>query len=93
MWTLDVADRQKDKPAVSGLDSTGRYIRFDDRGNAIWKWRTEEGKGVEDIDRTFSLLASLDNDALTIEDSQLSPLEDTGTDPYNSAARKPRSKP
>ena len=87
----------KKKEPVAGLDSTGRYIRFDDRGNAVWKFRTEDIEESQDADLTYNMLKSLDLDALEIEDTQiraarsLGKTEVMGSDPYNSGP-KPKKK-
>jgi hypothetical protein len=81
----------KKKPTPAGLDSTGRYIRFDDRGNAKWKWRTEKLGEDEDEDpeRTFNYLKSLENDSLQLEDTFVGKSPVRGRDPYNSTPKKP----
>lgn len=76
------------KNAVEGLDSTRRRIKFDERGNAVWKWQTENSDTAEESDLTFNMLKSLDIDSLEIEDSQVTKTIVPGTDPYNSSPKK-----
>jgi hypothetical protein len=64
-------------------------VRFDERGNAVWRWDTERALNEEeDIDKTFNFLKSLDNEDLSLEDSQIRKFEVPGKDPYNTADKK-----
>jgi hypothetical protein len=80
--TLEVdptrSDLLDDQHRVS-LDYTGEFatgtVDHDDRGQARWKWNTEDTPSG-DAERTFDLLKALNNDALRIEGSP----EETPTD-------------
>ena len=76
------------KDAVSGLESTRRQIKIDERGNAVWKWRTEDAEESQDADLTFNMLKSLDVASLEIEDMKIKKANRLGTDPYNSKPKK-----
>ncbi len=62
-------------------------VRFDDRGNAIWRWDPTNSGASEDTDKTYNLLKSLDTDALQLEDSKIIRGKAPGNDPYNSPGK------
>jgi len=65
---------------------TGR-IGFDDRGNAVWEWRTENGAFEKDVDtQRVKALQDSTGDFLSIEHEPRPTGRPTGNDPYSSAA-------
>jgi hypothetical protein len=85
------------------LDYTGEFasgvVDHDDRGQARWKWKTEDAPAAS-ADRTFDLLKALDNDAISIEkepqEVRTAPPRQSGYNPYDVGGptqRKSRRKP
>lgn len=62
-------------------------IGFDDRGNAVWEWRTETGEYQTDIDtQKVKAIQDSSGDSLSIaEDEQSS--HPVNHDPYSTAAQ------
>ena len=68
-------------------------VYHDERGEAHWGWATEQ----QALDRTFDELKALDNDALSLLDSEPAPRRPRaggGYKPYDAAAsNNKKSKP
>jgi len=62
-------------------------IAFDDRGNAIWEWRSENGGFGADVDtQKVKALQDSTGDSLSIEEGPPPAGRPIGNDPYSSAA-------
>src|SRR5271168_4001702 len=73
------------KQAKSQVPS-GR-IAFDDRGNAVWEWRTDNGTYKTDVDtQKVRAIQESTGDSLSLEDERPSTGRPVGHDPYSSAA-------
>jgi len=80
----------------AGENSSGRIDR-DDRGQARWKWITEEGAATASYEGTFDHLRALTNDALSIEADpeeakEPEPVRVVGYNPYDTGPKKARPK-
>ena len=64
---------------------TGR-IAFDDRGNAVWQWRTDTGSFSSEID-TRRVKALQESTGVQLGETAATP---RGTDPYSTADRPQR---
>jgi len=87
-------------PDALALDYTGEFasgvVDHDDRGQARWKWKTEDAP-IAPAERTFDLLKALDNDALSIESEpqevRKAPPRQSGYNPYDvGGPTKPKSR-
>jgi hypothetical protein len=88
--------RRTDKPAASDADVTltnahsAGGIQHDDRGEARWTWATEQPHA---LDRTFDELKALDNETLTLLESEpvvARPRPGSGYNPYDTTTPKQR---
>jgi len=60
--------------------ASGR-VSFDDRGRAVWEWRTDEDQFSRDVDT--NRLKALQVDALELDTTASSVRPAAGFDPYN----------
>jgi len=77
---------KKDLPLQPGRTT------FDDRGNAIWEWRTDAGTFTCDVD-TVQVRTLQDNSPLRLAEPSVPTGQDpysTATDPRNDEKKKPR---
>lgn len=60
-------------------------VKYDDFGNAWWKWLPEHPFGSSSIDMTFDQLSELDNSLLSLlgDPDQVAPKRGVGYDPYD----------
>jgi hypothetical protein len=64
-------------------------IAFDDRGKAIWEWRTDNGSFKSDVDtQEVKALQDRSGDFLSIEDDH--PNRPVNHDPYSTASQPPQ---
>jgi hypothetical protein len=86
-------DAKPDPPPPAGKQAkpesqlpSGR-IAFDDRGNAIWEWRTDNGAYKTDVDtQKVKAIQESTGDSLSLEDERPTTGRPAGHDPYSSAA-------
>jgi hypothetical protein len=87
--------RRTDKPTtdpaatLTNEGSAGK-VQHDERGEARWAWSTAQNDA---LDRTFDELKALDNEALTLLESEpvaARPRNSGGYNPYDAAAVKKR---
>ena len=76
-----------DKQAKPKSQQPSGRIAFDDRGNAVWEWRTDNGAYKTDVD-TQKVRAIQDStvDSLSLEEDRPAAGRPVGHDPYSSAA-------
>lgn len=71
---------------VTASESDNGTVGFDDRGHALWKWRTELPATAVEGTGTFDQLKALDNPALSLEGdagaAKPEPARKVGYDPY-----------
>ena len=61
-------------------------IAFDDRGNAVWEWRTDNGTYKTDVDtQKVKAIQESTGDSLSLEDERPATGRPVGHDPYSSA--------
>lgn len=81
---------------VVGSESASGTVGFDDRGNSLWKWKTEMAPSGGDATGTFDQLKALENPALSLEEEPKpapAPTRKTGYDPYATGVfEKPKTR-
>ena len=78
---------------AASSESPNGAVRFDDRGQAQWKWITELGPANSNATGTFDQFKALDNPALSLKDETppaTEPSSKTGYDPYGTGVFRNR---
>ena len=86
------------KQAKPKSEQPSGRIAFDDRGNAVWEWRTDNGAYKTDVDtQKVKAIQESTGASLSLEDERPNTGRPVGHDPYSSAADPrqpfPRSSP
>ena len=88
---------QIEKPTfVSARGDSSGVVEHDERGQARWKWVTEDGAPSKDAEQTFDQLEALTNDRLAIEESpaaEQKPSPESGYNPYDTNSPEPPEPP
>jgi hypothetical protein len=93
---LSKTDRIEQPTFVSASHDSSGIVEHDERGQARWKWVTEQDGPPSDADKTFDQLEALKNDRLALEESakaEPAPHPKSGYDPYETKTKTNETKP